>query len=419
MGPEKDIPGQEDPLDPLRHNKPAADRPFSMKTPVMIGILFFLIVVLPIISGLYLDFLWFENLGYEQVFTKIISTQVWIVLLVTVIFFIIQLINLLIADKDSPVKRKHIPKRIIPMKLKLTVLAIISLIIGFGYKGSWQNILLYLNQVPFGSLDPVFGKDISFYVFTLPFFNLVLKFFMVAVVITFIISGLTYFFNGQLSWLNVSGDPKLVESRQVSLNLKASRKSKFHLSFLGSLFFVLLAVSYYLKRYAVLYSTRGIITGAGYTDVNVTLPILTFLIIFSVVIAVELFIWPSILKRKNIIPLSIAAFLIVSFVALSVVPGLVQYFKVLPNELKLERPFIENNIEFSRLAYGLDGIEEVDYDASPGFSPEVMESNKATFDNIRLWDHRPLKQTYNQLQEIRLYYDFNDVDIDRYVIDGK
>ena len=391
----------------------------SPKSAIIITILALGFVVLPWLAGLYLDFLWFQNLGFQDVFTKILSTKVWLACIVTAVFFAVLAFNILFADRKGPVTRKQMINKELSLRLKLGIAALLSIAVGLSYKGSWEKVLLYLNQSSFNIFDPVFGKDIAFYVFTLPFFQSILKFGMFAIIAAFIITALIYVLNGQVSWGMVSGDPKLPEQRQVKLSIKGSRKSKLHLSFLGSLFFILIAMHYYLKRYSVLYSTRGIVTGAGYTDVHVTLPILTFVIIIAVVIALELFIWPNILKKKNIIPLSIGAFLVIAFVALSVLPGVVQYFKVLPNELKVERPFIDNNIKFTRLAYGLDNIEEVSFDASTELSPTLMKDNPGTFANIRLWDHRPLKQTYNQLQEIRSYYDFNDVDIDRYTIDGK
>ncbi|MFC1722793.1 UPF0182 family protein [Nanoarchaeota archaeon] len=392
----------------------------TKKSSFLIPLIVILFLVVPSLTALYVDYIWFQSLGFKDVFTTVIFTQIWVVIITSILFFIIQLVNVLFASREQKAKRKQMIKDI-PLKTKLLITAAISVVVGLSYRHTWQKVLLYLEQVPFEVDDPVFTKDLAFYVFSLPFFAIILKFLMVCVIAAFIITAIIYVLNGQLSFISATPkiDPKMIQPKQMNFGLRSTRKVKLHLSFIGSLFFILLAVHYYLKRYYVLYSTQGIITGAGYTDVMVTLPILMFLVIVSIVIAVELFIWPNILKRKNIIPITIGAFLIIAFVALSIIPGVVQYFKVLPNELKLESPYIDNNILYTRFAYGLDNIEEVDYTTSSVLPANALEDNQITFDNIRLWDHRPLKQTYNQLQEIRLYYDFLDVDIDRYTIDGK
>ncbi len=394
------------------------------KKSIAIIIFSLIIVFLPIFAGLYLDYLWFKNLNLSEVFLKIFYTQTILVVSVFFIFFVIQAANILFANKEQKVTRKHVIKQSLSSKTLFIIIGSIAAVFAYGFKNSWKTVLLYINQTPFGTTDPIFGKDIAFFVFTLPFIQLVLKFLIAAIISAFIISGIIYLLRNHISFMNITNDPGVlgapIETRQFSFSYKATRRAKVHLSFLGSLVFILIAAYYFIKRYAVLNSPRGIITGAGYTDVNVTLPILMFLVILSIVIAIELFVWPSILKKKNIIPITIITFLAVVFIALSVIPGMIQYFKVLPNELTLERPFIDNNIRLTRTAYGLDNIQELSYDFHElsNASSDMLKSKatRSTFDNIRLWDHRPLKQTYNQLQEIRLYYDFNDVDVDRYTI---
>jgi len=400
---------------------------------ILIGLIILFGFLLPIFINLYIDYLWFDHLAYASVFLTRIATQVGIVLAVALVLFLGLFANIRIAA--VPIKEHHQRRKkpsflqLFPVKYQLLLSGAIAMMIALPYRSAWPNVLKYLYQTPFTLVDPIFSKDLGFYIFSLPFYMLVVKFLLFSLIIVFIITALVYALNKQLisvqrekvqpiSPVGAEVQPTAPSSDQFEIGLKASRKVKLHLSFLGSLFFIILAVWYYLRRYMILTSKQGIVAGAGYTDVHVTLPVLGFFIGFSVVVALILFAWPNVFKKKGTIPLLLVAFVSVMILGQLALPGLVQYLKVLPNEIVLEKPYLEYNIQFTRQAYGLDKVQEFPYSAEPTFTPALLEENSETINNIRLWDHRPLKQTYNQLQEIRLYYDFYDVDTDRYNVNG-
>jgi len=197
------------------------------------------------------------------------------------------------------------------------------------------------------------------------------------------------------------------------------------LGILGSLLFVLIAVRHYLARFSVMFSESGIVVGAGYTDVKVILPVVTILAVLAIIVAIFFFIWiffiqekPK-LRKRHLLIMVLVIYVSIVFVGGTVIPYIVQSLVVSPNEIKLEAPYIENNIKFTKIAYGLDDVTEKDFSVSQDIDAAMLVEAKATIDNIRILDYRPLTQTYKQTQEIRLYYDLSGIDIDRYTINGK
>jgi len=375
---------------------------------ILIGIILFCVLVIPLAAKLYVEYLWFVTLQFSSVFLTILYTKIGIVLAVSLVFFLLSLASMwYAARKDIPMLRTTVP-----------LLALFSLVIGFGYKDSWMTLLQYLNQVPFNLTDPIFTRDIAFHIFSIPVLNLGLRFFLLTTVLIFFITGIIYVFRKEISFLKKPRRLDVPNDIPMIIGITASRKAKLHLSFLGSLFFIFLALRYYIKRFDILHSTQGIVSGAGYTDVFVTLPVLTGIIAVSLLVAGVLYIWPKSFKKKGTIALVLAGFLALLLIGQFIAPAAVQYFGVLPNEMRLERPYIEHNIKFTRFAYGLDKVKEFDFSIEPSNKDTIIKENIETLRNIRLWDPRPLKKTYNQLQEIRLYYDFHDVDIDRYTLNN-
>ncbi|MBE2240996.1 MAG: UPF0182 family protein [Caldilineaceae bacterium] len=281
----------------------------------------------------------------------------------------------------------------------LAVFTFFSFLMGLTTASEWPQLLLFLNQSNFGVVDPVFGRDISFYVFTLPVLEMVRGWFQAVLIATMlmvvVVSGI-----GWRGW-------------------RASTGLLLHLGLLGALFLGLLALGYQLDAAQLVYSGRGAVFGAGYTDVNAQLPAYNLLTIVTLVAAVLLVITAYMRRAWRAIVAVLLIWVGVTVIAGSIYPSFVQRFQVSPNELSLERPFIENNIRFTRLAYDLTDIEMRSYDASQELTPAALLAEPATVRNIRLWDYRPLLETYNQVQALRQYYAFNDVDVDRYVIDGE
>jgi len=298
----------------------------------------------------------------------------------------------------------------------------------------WFKFLQYLEQTKFNITDPIFMKDVSFYIFSLPFYSFVLTFLMGCVVITSILVLLDYLQSflkqgsKQQDIPNI-GKPDITKIPSApSFDFKAifsKTKAVAHLGSLASLIFVLLAVKHYLSRFSIMYSEQGIVVGAGYSDVVAFLPMVKAMMVLAIIVAVLLLIWifyiskqPK-LKKRHIILYAVSLYILFGFIGPVIIPGIVQALKVSPNEINLEKPYIENNIKFTRIAYGLEDVEEKDFSADIKLTPKILDGASETIDNVRILDWRPLTKTYKQTQEIRLYYDLAGIDIDRYDINGK
>jgi uncharacterized protein len=369
------------------------------------------------------DYLWFDSLGFKSIFMVSIEAAVLLFFVSSLVFFVFLMLNLWIASKC----RENL-KNLIKFKTKFWISILLSFFIGTASASQWMTVLQYFRQISFGLADPILNKDVSFYIFTLPFFQAVLGFAFICVIFTVIFVIIDYFQSIIISFFkqpqvkNANGIP------QYSINLKQElgklkRKAIVHLSLLFSLFFLLLAIKHYLTRFSIMYSEKGIVVGAGYTDVAVFLPIINILIVFAVLIAVFIFFWmifsKKTFKTRSFLMYTIIAYFIIAFVGQSFIPGVVQSLKVSPNEINLERPYIENNIEFTKIAYGLSDVVEKDFSVSDKFDKSIISNSPKTIENIRILDWRPLTTTYKQTQEIRLYYDLSGIDIDRYNIEGK
>ncbi len=358
------------------------------------------------ILGFYTDFIWYDSLGFSTVFT----TRIWASLLLfmggALIFWLFFAINLWIMRRiepdglsDTPVDQVASAFGVRIMPVMLSIGALLAVFMGLTAAAAWEEILLFLNQSDFGLTDPLFNRDVSFFLFTLPVWQLARTWLMSTVILTLIgtalVSGI-----GWRGW----------HIRKAVL---------IHLAILGALILALFAWQYRLDALQLVYSARGAVFGAGYTDVRAQLPAFNILIVITLIAAVLLVVTALMRQAWRAIVIVLAVWLVAAIVAGNIYPGLVQRFQVSPNELNLERPFIENNIEYTRIAFGLDEIDVRDYDASQTLTAEGILSEAPTVSNTRLWDYRPLLQTYNQVQALRQYYEFNDIDIDRYTIDGE
>jgi hypothetical protein len=283
------------------------------------------------------------------------------------------------------------------------VALLVGVFIGLAQTGSWDTLLKWFYGVPFGRTDPLFGRDLGFYVFTLPVYELVKDWALLMVVLCGAISGVIYVVRGEIDYQ---------QGRLPTFSAVATR----HLSVLLAVFFLVKAWGYLLKRYELLTSNNGIVFGAAYTDVHLRLPILIALV-GAALLAAALCLYNT---RQATLRLPIAAVVIVFAVSSvqTVIPSVYQNYWVKPDELRLESQYIAKNIEFTRYGFGLDHITSATFPAKGKLTPELIAASQATIRNIRWWDPRPLLDTYRQLQEIRLYYDFHDIDVDRYTIDG-
>lgn len=364
-------------------------------------------------AGLYTDWLWFRGQGYDSAFWTILLTQWELRGIVGLAFFAFIFVNLDWTKKSLG----DIVQRLDPEQQWLTwltsrrvTLIFLAASILVGLMGSsaasvgWEVVRKFLNPSPFGIVDPLFNRDIGFYVFQLPFYEFVYKLAMSLLVVTLLATGAVYAASGSFGF------------EGTSLVLKG--RARIHLSSLLALVFLLKAWGYQLSMFGLLYSQRGAVFGAGYTDMHANLVALKVLFWIAIVCAALVF-FAVFAKRTGLLMGGIGLLVAASVLLGSVYPGLLQRFVVEPNELARETPYIETNIKYTRLGYGLGNITEEYYPAREDLTYEDIMREPSTLENVRLWDWRPLLSTYSQLQEMRLYYDFREVDVDRYVIDGK
>lgn len=383
---------------------------------ILVGICW---VLLRVGGDLLVDWLWFSSVGYLQVFWISLAAETAVATAVFTATAIILWLNGWLAlrfarsPSTPPVSaagstlppdplafaRDHLPwPRIIAAGAGL-----IALLVAAGEAGNWTTLLRYLYHVPYGSNDPLFGKDIGFYLFSLPAYIEVKNWMLLTLLLSALFAGGIYWFYGEIEY-----GP---HSRSMSPVVIA------HGSALLGLLFAVKAWSYGLDRYLLLYGDNGVVIGASYTDIHVQLPLLWILMGLSIITAFAAF--ANLNLRTFRLPVAAILLLVIGSLVLSgVIPSLFRHFFVRPSELQLERPYIARNITLTRQAYDLDRIVVKPFAAEQTLTFKTLEADKATIDNIRLWDWRPLYDTYAQLQEIRTYYKFHDLDVDRYWLNG-
>ena len=377
-----------------------------------------LVVALALLRGIYTDWLWFDHLGYLGVYTKILWTRIWLFVVGAALFAIAIVVNMVLARRFSRGESAlPVPPETLYWLNRLTligaILAAAALCVVFGgvLAGRWETILQFLDPTPFGVEEPVFGKDASFYVFTLPVLNLVQGWLLAALVALLVATAALYLVYYALRGVPFALPPKV----------------KGHLTVLGGLVLFALAANHFLDRYELLFASGGATFGASYTDVHARLPALLVLTVIAAASGLLLLatLLPALQGPRGTrlilgaVGLWIASILVLSAPFGGLYPWAVQRFTVQPNELKQESLYIDRNIASTRAAFGLDRIGEGSFPVTEELSAETLVRNPETMGNVRLWDPRPLRDTYNQIQFLRLYYSFQDVDVDRYLVDGE
>jgi hypothetical protein len=389
-----------------------------MRRPPPALILILVFVVLGLVAQLiplYTDWLWFEEVGYSQVFLSILSLRGGLFTGMLIAALVFLWANLTFAARTAAPDvvweledQLGLPGRVViePLLQRFlpVVLMVIAIAAALRASGHWETVIGYMNASAFGVNDPLFERDISFYVFVLPFWRL-----------------LHGWAGGLVTGTGVLALAVYILRRSLALTTRGPRlaiRARAHLLVLGSLLLALKAVGFWLDRYDLLFSPRGIVVGAAYTDIHATLPMLGALAVLAALCAIACLVQ---IRRPGIrfVAGGLAALVVTWVVGLGVYPALLQRFRVVPNELAAERPFIAHSIRMTRQAYGLDRIVEREFPAAESLDARALERNAPTVKNIRLWDHRPLLRTFAQLQEIRTYYKFQDVDNDRYLVDGE
>ncbi|MBN2331268.1 MAG: UPF0182 family protein [Candidatus Aenigmarchaeota archaeon] len=391
---------------------------------LVFGVLVFLFIVSSMLFGILGDWFWFISVGYESVFMKVLLTSVAIGVISFLVFFSVSLFSVMLARRAALGKGKK-GRHVAPTRIMNTIAALASLFIAVGMANSWETVLMHLNATQFSMMDPVFGMDISFYAFNLPFYSLALGYLLTLFIFSAVIAAVTFVIHSSGFRIEMKEAESEEKINPFGFSGTGSMKVKWSgswnrfiplLSVMLFLIFLVIAAELWIARFGLLLAPGGAVFGAGYTKINVSMPLLAILSAITVLISI-LFLVNMRIRKMRFIVYGIAAFVIIAFIGF-LAAGIVQGLVVQPNEFNLEKPFLERNIQSTLLAYGLDNAQAMMFSGNHTLTAADIKDNDATVSNIRLWDWRPLQQTYNQLQLFRTYYEFNDVDVDRYRLDG-
>jgi uncharacterized membrane protein (UPF0182 family) len=398
----------------------------ALMAALFIGIVFLVIslMLLGSMVDFVVDWLWFGTIGYLSLFWTIIIAKAEVFLAVFAATASILWVNGALAFRFARRQRiehhthsdwrdagaltlvdlmEFMRDRVRWAVAVVVGALVLATLVGWGEVHNWDVFLRFLYQVPYGASDPLYGKDMGFYLFTLPAYVVIKNWLLITLFLSALLAGALYWVHGDIEY----------DSRRLSISPAAIA----HGSVLLGFFFAVKAWSYGLDRYLLLYGDNGVVVGAGYSDVHVQLPVLWLLIGLALIAAVSC--WVNLRIRSYKVPVAAAAVLFgTSLLLAEIVPAIVQRVYVKPNELQLEAPYIQRNIASTQQAYNLHQVVVEAFPVEQNLTAKALEANRATIDNIRLWDWQPLMDTYGQMQEIRTYYRFHDVDIDRYWLDG-
>jgi uncharacterized membrane protein (UPF0182 family) len=384
---------------------------------ISVGIIAVIAIALVSGSGLYTDVLWFDQLGFLSVFTTQIWAHVWVFLAAALFAGVVVWLNIYLAWRLRPIYatgndffgRDLTEYRDILDRLRKRVFFVvpvaIAAFIGTSQSSEWQSVVLFLNSTPAGVSDPQFNLDVSFYLFDLPFYIVLVSYLTVvtffalipAILLQLVYGGIK--FNGKQSTF--------------------TRSARVQISALAAVFMVLLGATIWLGQYETMTSSAGLFTGATYSDVNASIPAAQILTAISFVVAL-LFLATAVIAKWRLAILGTSLMLVLSVILGGVWPSIVQSFQVVPNERTLEAEYIQRNIEATRAAYGLDKVQTVEYDAKTTATAGALKKDAQTAAQIRILDPNLVSSSFKQLEQYRQYYGFeNHLDVDRYKINGK
>ncbi|MDQ3151441.1 MAG: UPF0182 family protein [Actinomycetota bacterium] len=368
----------------------------------------------------YVDWLWFGEVGYRQVFSTVLLTRAMQLLIVGVVVGGVLALNLAISYRtrpvfvpvlgpDDPIARY---RTVILQRLRLVGIGVpvgVGLIAGLSAQADWQTVQLFLHSTSFGTVDPEFGRDVGFYAFELPFYQLLLSWAFVAVVISFLGALVTHYVFGGIRLAGRGGS--------------LSGPARVQLAVLAGVFILLKAVDYFLDRFQLLFSGRNepLFTGATYTDLNAVMPAKVILLIIAVICAVAFFAG-AVLRNLQLPAIATVLLVLSSILVGAAWPAILEQFSVRPNANEREALSIDRNIEATRVAYGVtdEQVEYIDYTGQATATPAEVRSDAPTISNIRLLDPNILEQTFTQLQQRENFFGFPEkLDVDRYTVGGE
>jgi len=392
----------------------AARRPPRRWTLAVLLLAFLALAAVGSVSRFYTDLLWFREIDKTSLFWGVLRTKTLIGLLAGLGTAAIVGVNLWVVERLAPrygltvVARPQVERARAVLSpylrpLRLGIAAFLGLVVGLQTSGLWQTFLLWRNRVPFGQRDALFNRDVGFYMFELPFQRAVFGWLFTTLVLTTLLVAAGHYVLGGI--------------RPQAETNRVAAQAQSHLCVLLGLIIALKAWGYWMDKYQLLFSPRGVVGGASYTDVKAQLPALEFLFWVALICAV-MFFWGA--RRGGLlIPLiSIVLLAGVSLIMGGIIPAVFQRFRVAPQELTRERPYIARNIDATRKSFALDGVDIKNFPATADLTQDDLQANRPTVDNIRLWDAEVLRPGVRNLQAIAQYYNFTDVDVDRYPIEG-
>ncbi len=398
--------------------EPPIRPPTSHRPAVIISIVVGVIVLLLVAQGLagfYANFLWFHWDGLGSVWREVTVTKIVLAVVFVVIAWALLWVSLFVADTVGPramllssdnelVRRYQSAVAPYALLLRTVVSLVIALILGTGASGQWQHWILFEHALPFGRVDPLFHRDVSFFVFRLPFLSFLVDWIFVALLVTFIVTGIAYFLNGAIQ-LRRAGR---VEPRAIA-----------HLSFILALMVLERAWAYYyVDRYGLDLSSSGVVHGASYTDVHVRLAALTLLAVVSLVAFVAFSV--NIYQRSLVLPaITFGLWAFLALVVGVIYPAIFQALRVTPAQSTLELPYIKDNIAATRYAMGIEDVVRHTFPANEDLTPAVLTQYQKTLSDVVMWDPSVAVPTFQRLQVIKSYYQLNTLAVDRYQIDGK
>ncbi|TFG51437.1 MAG: UPF0182 family protein, partial [Gemmatimonadales bacterium] len=372
-------------------------------------------LLLPALTRFLTEWWWFEEIGYQVVFTRQLATQAILFLGAGTLTAAFLYINLRVAQRglvphpillrvDESVPAVNVPAAL--RKLTLPVVIGLALLSGLAVSSVWETVLQAMYTTPFGITDPAFGRDVGWYVFLLPAISATLGFLSGLTTLSLFILVPLYFVRGDI----------ILRPRTIRFEPSAG----LHLAVLIAAMLLLTALELWLvDAPGLLYSTTGPLVGASYADMHAALPAIRVTAVLALLASVLVIIggMRGQLARYGI--LAVGGYFAAAVLGRGVYPGAIQKFVVAPTELTRETPFLRFHIAATREAWGIDSIDTRELDGEANLTLSDIRDNASTIENVRLWDRAPLLQTFGQLQEIRTYYDFVSVDDDRYMIDGK
>ena len=379
----------------------------SRKTIIILAAIVFAVIAVFACISIWLNAVWFSKLGYIQVFTTILGSKVGLWCGFFVVFFLFSGINVRAAFRKGGIQTLKMQRdggtveinRKTAVISSLIILLLFSILMANNGSKNWDTVLKFFNSTGFNQTDPLYQRDISFYVFVFPLYLFIRSWVLSALILTVVAAIVLYLLSGQIKW----EDKKLF----------ASDQAKKHILFLLFLITIVIAWSFWLARFKLLFSSRGLIFGADFTDAKIVSPGYSVMIAVSLVTAVFIFLG---MIKKSLKQMFIGAGILLGsmIIVIGIIPIIVQQLSVKPNEVQKESPYIKSNILFTREGYNINNVIKQVFPVEASLTAEDFKKNTDITENIRLWDQRPLKTTFAQVQGFRLYYDFNSVNVDRY-----